>query len=394
MTFNTRQPLIQFLAPDVFEGRGGIQIFSSFMLKAALDILPDAIYDIHVKNDVRNNFVVNPNQKYSFAGHVPGQLRQYYFAAQIVKEALIHRPELIITTHPHFSVVGRYLKLAFGIPYWIVAHGIDVWGTTNSQLKRALCEADLVLPVSHYTRDRLLSEQDLDPENVVILPNTFDAKAYNVKPKPHHLLERYAINSYDPVILTVSRLNSKEKYKGYDTIIRAMPIVRQAIPNIRYIIVGKGDDRPRIEQMIAELGLENCVTLTGFVPDEELCGYYNLCDIFAMPSKGEGFGIVFLEAMACGKPVLAGNKDGSVDALRHGELGVLIDPDNIGEITSALIGVLNKTYQHPIIYDPQLLRQKVIEAYGFESFKSNLAGLLQTRSNLHLNNGIPINTVG
>ena len=89
--------------------------------------------------------------------------------------------------------------------------------------------------------------------------------------------------------------------------------------------------------MIRELGIESNVTLAGFVPDYELCSHYNLCDLFAMPSKGEGFGIVFLEALACGKPMIAGNKDGSVEAVLNGELGALVDPDNVAEIANAII---------------------------------------------------------
>ncbi len=85
------------------------------------------------------------------------------------------------------------------------------------------------------------------------------------------------------------------------------------------------------------------MTLAGYIPEEELNDHYNLCDVFAMPSKGEGFGIVFLEAMACGKPVLAGNKDGSVDALLGGKLGALVDPDDVAQIAETLIAILGAT---------------------------------------------------
>ncbi len=120
--------------------------------------------------------------------------------------------------------------------------------------------------------------------------------------------------------------------------------------------------------------------MTGFVPDEELCAHYNLCDVFAMPSKGEGFGIVYLEALACGKPTLGGNQDGAIDALCHGELGVLVDPDDVGAIAQTLIQILQGTYPHPIMYQPEILRQKVIDVFGFERFKQTLADLIQNLS--------------
>lgn len=365
----------------MFAIKGGIQTYSTFLLKALQNLYPHVPYHVFLKNDGYSRAKADDDSKtkFSFAGSWPEELRSLYFALLAVSRGLMERPGIIISTHAHFSILAYYLKKVAGIPYWVVAHGIDVWGETNPALKLALREADLILSVSAYTRDRLLSEQQFDQEKIVILPNTVDSARFSIEPKPAYLMQRYGIASHQFVILTVARLDSREKYKGYDTILRALPAVRQAIPGVRYLIVGKGDDRPRIERIIAELGLKSCVTLAGYIPDEELCNHYNLCDVFAMPSKGEGFGIVFLEAMACGKPVLAGNKDGSVDALRWGELGVLVDPDNVDEIASALTGILNATYPHPVIYNPQLLRQRVIGVYGFESFKLALSDLLQTK---------------
>jgi len=94
-----------------------------------------------------------------------------------------------------------------------------------------------------------------------------------------------------------------------------------------------------------------------------------------MPSKGEGFGIVYLEALACKKPVLGGNQDGAVDALCNGELGALVNPDNVTEIAQTLIQILQKTYPNPLFYQSDL-QKKVIETFGFERFKQTLANYL------------------
>ena len=98
------------------------------------------------------------------------------------------------------------------------------------------------------------------------------------------------------------------------------------MPNAIYLIAGAGDDKQRLEHLAAERGLAGRVVFTGHVPADELPSYYALADVFAMPSTGEGFGIVFLEAAACGLPVIAGNADGSVDALGEGQIGCLVDP--------------------------------------------------------------------
>src|SRR5262249_53956544 len=153
------------------------------------------------------------------------------------------------------------------------------------------------------------------------LPNTFDSSRFRIGPKPEYLLRRYGLAPEQKIILTVCRLSGSEQYKGYDTILSVLPRVRRVLPGAHYIIAGRGDDKSRIEEMVSSIGLEEAVTLAGYVPDEELCDHYNLCDAFAMPSKNEGFGIVYLEALACGKPTLAGNRDGAVEPLREGELG-------------------------------------------------------------------------
>ncbi|MHC5730519.1 MAG: glycosyltransferase, partial [Nostoc sp.] len=159
---------------------------------------------------------------------------------------------------------------------------------------------------------RLLQDTNIDSEKIVILPNTFDASNFSINSKPSYLLKRYNLTDEQPVILTVTRLGSTAKYKGYDQMLHALVKVRLYLPNVHFILAGKGDDIPRIKTLVTNLNLQDCVTIAGFVPDKELCDHYNLCDVFALPSKGVGFGIVFLEALACGKPVLAGNQDGSI----------------------------------------------------------------------------------
>ena len=168
---------------------------------------------------------------------------------------------------------------------------------------------------------------------------------------------------------------SGNSYKGYDQIIQSLPAIRRQIPNIHYLLVGKGDDRERIEAMVKSTDVCDCVTLAGFVSDNELADHYNLCDVFAMPSKGEGFGIVYLEALACGKPTIGGDQDGAIDALCHGELGVLINPDDVEELGETIIQILQGKYSLPILYQPEMLRQKVIQIYGFDRFKQTLSQL-------------------
>jgi len=370
------KPKLHLWVPNIFEFKGGIQVYSAFFIKALQHIFHDSVeYEIFLKHDTHAlaKFPLAKNTQFHFTGTCPLPLRTGAFVADILGHGLVQRPSLAIATHLNFTVAAYWLKRLAGIPYWTVAHGVEAWNIQRPVLQNALRHADRILAVSNYTRDRLLQEQSLDPSKISLLPNTFAPERFKIDEKPLHLLKQYHLQPKQPIILTVSRLHCSAAYKGYEKILEALPRIRQIIPNIHYIIVGKGDDRPRIEQLIEQHQLQECVTLAGFIPDAELCDYYNLCDVFAMPSKREGFGIVYLEALACGKPTLGGNKDGAVDALRYGELGALVDPDDVGAIAENVIQILQGTYPNPLIYQPEALRQKVIEYFGFEQFKKTLA---------------------
>ncbi|MFM8654396.1 MAG: glycosyltransferase, partial [Verrucomicrobiota bacterium] len=162
-------------------------------------------------------------------------------------------------------------------------------------------------------------------------------------------------------------------YKGYRQILEVLPSLTQKIPNLKFVIGGRGNDRPNIERQIERLNLRDCVVLAGFVPSQELADHYRMADAFAMPSKREGFGIVYLEAMGCGKKCLGGNKDAAVDALRHGELGILVDPDNLQELEEGLFRLM--TEPPP---DPKALHDVVNRYFGREVFRQKVRALLES----------------
>jgi glycosyltransferase involved in cell wall biosynthesis len=212
----------------------------------------------------------------------------------------------------------------------------------------------------------------VDPEEVSVLPNTIDERQFIPEERSRQLMARYGIATGDKVILTVGRMAAHEAYKGYDRVIQALPAVNLALNGrVCYVLVGQGDDQPRVKALARECGVENQVIFAGFVPDNQLASHYRLANVFAMPSTGEGFGIAFLEAMACGVPVLAGDKDGSVDALANGELGRLVDPNDVQDIALGLIDLLQQKGR-PVWFDPQGLHNAVVERFGHEAFRNQL----------------------
>jgi len=378
MVLNFMTPQFVLVFPNMFGFKGGIQVYSAFLLQAWQQLYPEAQYDVLLKYDreipLSHDFL--PQTRFWGFGRFPRWMQSLLLALTLMKLSLQKPPQLMICTHVNYSVVFHWIKQWLGIPYWVVAHGTEVWDISEPGLQKALYHADRVVAVSEYTRSRLLKEQDLRTEQVVVLPNTFNPGRFEIKPKPQYLLERYGLSPEQPVILTVSRLGRSARYKGYGILLEALVLLRQQIPNIHYVLVGKGDDRPWIKAKIEALDLSSFVTLTGLIPDEELCDHYNLCDVFALPSKGEGFGIVYLEAMACGKPVLGGNQDGAIDPLAGGKWGSLVDPEDVEAIANTLYQILQKKYPNPQFYQPTSLRNYVIQTYSPDQFRHQLNSLL------------------
>jgi phosphatidylinositol alpha-1,6-mannosyltransferase len=296
--------------------------------------------------------------------------------------------DLVILAHINLAPIGVLIKkLKRKVPVILITHGIDVWYKLSKiKLEMIKC-ADNILSVSNFTKQRLIKNHNAPPQKISVFADTIDP--YFTVPssfeKPKYLMDRLGIDENTKVILTVSRLSSQERRKGYDKVIQTLPGVIKKIPDVIYIIVGKGnkDEVTRIKLLIKELGLNNNVILTDYVSDEELPDYYMLCDVFILPSGGEGFGIVFLEALACGKIVIAGNQDASSEVLKDGELGILINPDNICEIETAIINALKKDVPMRL-NNGFYLKEKAFELYGFNAFKKQLSNTIKSVQNSSL----------
>jgi glycosyltransferase involved in cell wall biosynthesis len=183
-----------------------------------------------------------------------------------------------------------------------------------------------------------------DPDKCIVLNNAVDPfiKLPEAFSKPEYLLNRYSLTASNQVIFTLTRLASSEQYKGYEQVIKAVSRLKVKFPDIKYILAGQYDstEETRIKDLINSYQVKEQVILTGFVNETELADHFLLADLFVLPSKKEGFGIVFIEALACGLPVICGNADGSTDAIRNGELGTAINVDDLDELAKTITGYL------------------------------------------------------
>lgn len=366
---------IQLWAPSLNESEGGIQRYSAALLRALHELRPEHPLDVILLQDRHTHL---PEASYtSFSGHLPPKLRPAHFALRAVLRTLLRRPALILSTHIHFAPLAAQLKRLLGIRFICVAHGIEAWGHETQRLQSALSQASKIMVVSSFTQEKMSAALALPTSLYARAPGAFDPEKFKIGKKPQYLLDRYQLTTSQPVLFTLARLSSSEAYKGYTAVLRALPALRAEMPALKYILAGSGDDLPAIKRLIQEHQLESVVLTPGQIPETELCDHYNLCDVFVMPSSGEGLGIVFLEALACGKPVIAGNADGSRDVLEEGTLGLAVNPLDLGEIQAALLRILAPRYTGSASYQPELLRQAVIERFGFEQFKKRIAAVLE-----------------
>ncbi len=366
---------ILFLSLTTFSKTGGIERFNKCFLKALSDLDEKGITESHAHSayDEHSDGKYYQEKKYEgFRGRKAAFVIKSIFAAR--------KFDVIVLGHINMSVIGLVIKKLYPAKKLIlVTHGIDVWRQLPTSKKRMLQLADTILSVSSFTKSKLLELHGVKADKIKIFPNTVDP-FFSMPPsvdKTEALNKRYGIDTDDFVIYTLTRLSASELFKGYDKVIEAVGALVKEYPRVKYIIAGKYDEteKKRIDGLIAQYNLQGHVVIAGFIDERELVAHYSMADVYIMPSKKEGFGIVFIEALVCGVPVIAGNADGSVDALLNGELGTLVNPDSVSEIKAALIMHIKHKYRlnEQERWDA---RQKTIENFSFERYRQRLENLV------------------
>ena len=352
------------LSPELFLGEGGIARIMRCYLKALCENSPagDRI-DALVLNDPPVTGLRLTRYSTAALDRFVGCGRsKMKFARTLVR--LGTAANQVVCGHLHqLPLVWALGLLRPRFRYFLVAHGIEVWRPFSLLESRALRGAHRILCVSDYTRHQLLRFcPALDPTRLLIVPNTLDPylEIGTEAPKP--------VSLAGPVILSVARLTAADSYKGVDTLIEALPQIRQTLPLAQLRIVGGGDDLPRLRELCGRLRVAHSVSFTETIDDDALRREYAACDLFALPSRREGFGLVYLEAMTFGKSCLAARAGGAPEVVDD-RVGALADYGNIPEIAAAVLDLI----RHP--RDPATLRQH-LDTFAFPAFRSRLAAAL------------------
>ncbi|MGH7924670.1 MAG: glycosyltransferase family 4 protein [Candidatus Binatus sp.] len=261
-----------------------------------------------------------------FARNKPAMVRAVLAGARAVRLAYIN--------HPNLAPLGLALRTLNPAARYIVStYGTEVWEPLPSVRSFGLQRADRITAIAEFNADRVAALQRIAPEKIAIVPCALDPEFSEAGAMPSRIQP-----GESPALLTVARLMSAERgeYKGVDTVIKAMPEVLAAFPGVRYVVVGDGDDRPNLEELARRCGVHQHVTFAGAVDGAALRAFYEACEIFVMPSRTEGFGIVFLEAMALGKPVVGGNHGGTPEVWADGTAGFLVDHGDLRALAGRL----------------------------------------------------------
>ena len=296
------------------------------------------------------------------------------FAATALRAARRHG-KLIVAGHPNLAPVVQGMRIAAPkMKSIVVAHGIEVWEPLPPLRRRALRRANLILTPTHDTANHLSAQQQVPRDRIRVLPWALDPDFENlaVATAQSSLPMNYPAGR---VILTVGRWQANERYKGMDTLITALPRLLHEWTDLQLVAVGDGDDREWLEQIAKSSGVQGHVHFYTGLSNAELAACYSACEIFALPSRGEGFGLVYLEAMARGKPVIGGAHGGAPEVIDDGKTGYLVQHGDVPQLATSIQTLLS---------DPELGREmgargreRVNREFKFGVFAKSLKKILR-----------------
>jgi phosphatidylinositol alpha-1,6-mannosyltransferase len=379
-TMSVNKPKILFLTLKTFSFTGGIEKMCRVICRSLYEMEEEdkatgRVYSMYDTNLQRDSRYIPAD---SFRGYA--RKRSAFVMASLWQGL---KSDVLLLSHVNLLFVALLIRTFHPkIKIYLFAHGIEIWPKLSGW-KRYFLKRINVLAVSDFTRNKIIQNQDLAANHIEVLNNGLDP-FYELPlnfDKPAYLVDRYELVKGSRLLFTLTRLASSEKYKGYDIVLEILPDIITDFPNLKYLIGGKYDiqEKERVDKLIHKYKLNDHVILPGFIDELELTDHFLLADTFVMPSKKEGFGVVFIEALASGLQVIGGNADGTTDALRDGELGDLVAPEDKEAIKAAIIRQLKQ--QHSAS-DKKTLQTSCIKYFSFEIYKEKLSAILERKSSL------------
>jgi phosphatidyl-myo-inositol dimannoside synthase len=322
--------------------------------------------------DTQRDFVGLPGVEFIGLRTRPRLFAKLRFSARLFLKLFRHRPRQIILTHPNLSlVVGAFCWL-LGLRFRCMVYYSEVSRPWTGIRRWGLLRADKLLTLSDSMSKRLADIQALPASQFEALPCCVNTDVFCPGPAP----ETFG-SKHKPILLTVARLDARDAYKGIDTVLYALPLILQKYPDALYLVIGSGNREIALKGLADRLGVRPNTRFLGSVSSEALPEYYRLADCFVLPSW-EGFGIVYLEALASGTPVVSGDSDGSDAPLQGAKLGWRVPRTNPTAVAKACLEALAGK-------DPRcnsaMLRNETKAKFSVEAFQADVERLVRSPIN-------------
>ncbi len=346
---------ILVLVTDAHGGKGGIAKFNVDFLAALCSA--ENVKDVVC---VPRLFFTRPaalSPKLKYLEQAANGLARYLRVILFDRTLDVHF-DAVFCAHIHLLPFAVFLARRCKAPLHLVVYGFEAWKPNRIFLRFFLRGLASFISISEFTKQKFYSWSQVSAPSF-ILPCCVDLERFHPGPKPERLMRRFGLQG-KKVLLTLGRLAASEQLKGHDRVISALPALLKQIPDIVYLIAGEGDDRKNLERQAILKGVEKSVIFAGFVEESDKPEFYRLADAYVMPSRGEGFGIVFLEALASGLPVVGSSLDAGKEVLQDGKLGILVDPDDPFDIQSGILRALRS---------PIRPSREKLEHFSYSSFE-------------------------
>jgi len=272
----------------------------------------------------------------------------------------------VVYSHLSLARVQRFVPAVSRRPYVVFLHGIEAWNDLAPAQLATLRAASLRLTNSAYTARRIAARH----------PAIGDFSVCPLALEEPGSLADEACPSIprDPIALIVARMQSTERYKGHDELIECWPLVAARVPGARLVVAGGGDDLDRLKTKARDLGLSASVQFTGFIARDALLSLYRRAAVFAMPSRGEGFGLVYLEAMAHGVPCIGSLSDAATEVISDGETGFLVEQSDRGALADRLVLLLSDSVRRSSM--GAAARRAVTNRFNYDRFAADFLSLI------------------
>lgn len=334
------------LVSDAFGGRGGIALYNRHFLRALCS--HPALQEVVALPRVINYDVeeMPKNLVYEFSA----SRSVLFFLWACLKQLRRNRDyKFIICGHLHLLPVAFFLKFFFRCPVIPLTYGVEAWTPTSRKLTNYLAsKIEKFITIRKLTGNRFQKWANIHNSSFLYLPNCIDNTAYGMGEKRDDLIKKYDIQG-SCVVMSAGRLDSGniDKNKGFDEMLELIPELRRSLPNLKYLIVGDGDDKGRLQQKAVDLEIDELVIFVGYIPEAQKADYYRLADVFVMAGSNPifdtyPFRFVFLEALACGIPVVGCRltDENELNDLLANKLVFQVDPNNQSDIRRGIIDAL------------------------------------------------------